>query len=83
MIAQSSGFTVSGWMSRILEVDGKILHKVELPVIARSSAATFLREAGISSASVFPDLQGISLQIGEELKNEIEDGLRVFRKKSN
>jgi hypothetical protein len=83
MIAQNSGFTASGWSERILNVDGRIVTKIEVPAIARPAGAAFLRDAGISSATVFPDLHGISLQIQDEWLEQVAAGRRLLSGKGN
>jgi len=64
IFSQQAGFTLHGDLDRPLEeLFPSVVKKIVIPVDAQQKARTFLRLAGISEFSLFPDLDGLARDI--------------------
>jgi hypothetical protein len=86
MTAQRAAFTMSGDSFESLEVEAEsvmkagYLRKYVLSPDACKDAALFLKRAGLTAYSFFPDLQGLALRLKDETRERFVDGARWYPK---
>ena len=64
------------WLSALLDKAGTQLRAINIPRDCMNTMRYELRDAGITESVIFPDLDGLGREIGQEWKDRVSEKSR-------